>query len=525
MGDIAIYRAEQELGLTDLIRSTARVAFAGLAMPDHQRPLPARLSYALATNIGQMDLYYLKSVLVSTGINKNDDFFENVETWLARATPEDKPFNYEHDQDDIIGHITDCRVVGADGKEISDDTPVDGLPSKFHILTAAVLYRQCGATERQQRTDRIIAELPQNKWFVSMEALFRGFDYVLVPQGGGVSQARVVARNEQTAFLTKYLRAYGGTGVYKDCRVGRVLRNITFAGKGLVRNPANPESVILTTDDQPGEGAVAKISQFSEVAGYLKDSLATQDTEQESNTVANETVALEGLQKQVADLTAKNKELNDALTAAQAANWEKQVATLKDELKAAQDAAKAGTEKVAALETQVKETEAKLTETVEAKTKAEQALATIESERKFAARLAKVSAAYKVEGDEAKEIAETLTALTDEAFEKHVTKVAAKVSSLPLGDSNVSGLPKPMAGEPKEVKVAGGPTGGVPPVAPATVTASEDEEPAPGAENALANATPTDAPGAIPTETAEAGVEELQADIMRYWGLKAEAAE
>jgi hypothetical protein len=63
--------------------------------------------------------------------------------------------------------------------------------------------------------DRVLAEIAKGEWFVSMECLFKGFDYALKGRDGST---RVVARNEQTAFLTKHLRAYGGTGKYGEYR-------------------------------------------------------------------------------------------------------------------------------------------------------------------------------------------------------------------------------------------------------------------------------------------------------------------
>ena len=53
---------------------------------------------AVAQNEDQIDLYYLKSILVSTGWNKNDDVFDSKELWAAKNTPEDKPFNFMHNE-------------------------------------------------------------------------------------------------------------------------------------------------------------------------------------------------------------------------------------------------------------------------------------------------------------------------------------------------------------------------------------------------------------------------------------------
>jgi hypothetical protein len=79
-----------------------------------------------------------------------------------------------------------------------------------------------------------------------MEALFKNFDYgVVYPDGN----QQVIARQENTAFLTKHLRMYGGRGEYEGHRIGRVLRDITFSGKALVKNPANPGSIIFNDND------------------------------------------------------------------------------------------------------------------------------------------------------------------------------------------------------------------------------------------------------------------------------------
>ena len=71
---------------------------------------------------------------------------------------------------------------------------------------------------------------------------FNGFDYAVI---GPDNKHHVIARNNETAFLTQHLRSYGGTGSYQEHQVGRLLRNITFSGKGFVDRPANPESVIF----------------------------------------------------------------------------------------------------------------------------------------------------------------------------------------------------------------------------------------------------------------------------------------
>lgn len=240
MKEFAIFKSEIQDGLKEKIISSMSISSTcELEICDPfllNKPLRA-----IAENKNQMDLHYLKSILVTTGWNKNDDVFDKAEVWTARNTPSDKPFNYEHDQKQIIGHITASKVIDEDGNDVAEEVSVDELPKKFHILTSAVLYKFWEDPKKQEEMNDIISGIANNKWFVSMEALFNNFDYAM---DDGVT-AKVIARNEKTAFLTKHLRAYGGNGVFNNVKIGRVLKNIVFSGKGLVRKPANPESIIF----------------------------------------------------------------------------------------------------------------------------------------------------------------------------------------------------------------------------------------------------------------------------------------
>ena len=240
MKEFPIFKAEIQDGLRDKIISNLSIS----STCDLEICDPFLIKNALRTtaeNKNQVDLHYLKSILVTTGWNKNDDVFDKAEVWIAKSTPSDKPFNYEHDQSQIIGHITGCKVIADDGSDIIEELPIDELPSKFHILTSAVLYKFWEDPKKQEMMNNIIEGIAKKEWFVSMEAIFTNFDYAI--EDGASS--KVVARNEKTAFLTKHLRAYGGNGIFNNVKIGRVLKNIVFSGKGLVRKPANPESVIF----------------------------------------------------------------------------------------------------------------------------------------------------------------------------------------------------------------------------------------------------------------------------------------
>ena len=247
-----VYATEINDGIGDLITSSNKISFANVINATEEDQInsavlaakASKLDSSFATNEGQFDLHYVNTILVTTGWNKNDDVFGRQQTWTARNTPEDKPFNFEHNPAYVIGHITGNAIIDDSGSIVSSEGE---LPEKFHILTSGVLYKHLNSRdpEVENRMAEIIEGVSRGEWFVSMEALFTDFDYAVVTPDGN---QKTVARGEDSSFLTKHLKAYGCTGQYEQYRVGRLLKNITFSGKGLVRRPANPESVFVFSD-------------------------------------------------------------------------------------------------------------------------------------------------------------------------------------------------------------------------------------------------------------------------------------
>ena len=246
MHKIQTFKHEIDDGIADKVQTTASIAyctpFSIKEGKTETKESIGSIEKLLAENKDQNDLYYLESVLVSTNWNRNDDVFLSDVTWAARNTPEDKQFNFMHDENDIIGHITGSYVINKDGQVIADES--EETPKDFDIITTAVLYNSWMNEENKERMQRIIAEIDEDKWFVSMECLFAGFDYAVINTTG---DQQLITRSEESSFLTKHLRAYGGTGEYEGYKVGRALRDISFSGKGLVSNPANPRSIILNS--------------------------------------------------------------------------------------------------------------------------------------------------------------------------------------------------------------------------------------------------------------------------------------
>ena len=347
---IKIYRAEAEI--SELIVKSTSVAYqheisllssdiaqrekikAGLA-----NRLDGILDLPVKGGERDSDLHYVQSLLVTTNWNKNDDVFDNLEVWHARHTPQHKPTNVGHNEHEIVGHMTANWVIDENGDLIDDFTSLDNLPSLFHVVNGSVIYKAWQDEKLLERAQNLIDEINSGHKFVSMECIFTGFDYaVLTPNG----QSKIIARSDETSFLTKHLRAYGGTGLYDGFKVGRLLRNITFTGKGFVDKPANPNSIIFDKD---------KFFNFAEAKQAMAFSIRSVGSDKkgvyinlDNNSIDEENLmTVDIFKEQNAELKSKNDELakqlveaNERLAKSSVEKLEKHIIQLGDELKASQ---------------------------------------------------------------------------------------------------------------------------------------------------------------------------------------------
>ena len=331
--NMIIYDQEKIDGLEEKIIATASISVASLASPisENSQKTIAKNLKALAS-YDDSDLYYVQSILVTSSWNKNDDIFDKTEVWAAKNTPEDKPTNLEHDENTIIGHIVSNWSITDDGILIDESTPVENLPDKFHIVTGSVIYKAYVNPELKERTSKLIAEIENGTKYVSMECMFRGFDYGLINETTG--EYKVLARSNDTAFLTKHLRAYGGTGKYEQHKLGRVLRQITFSGKGYVDKPANPDSIIFSKENLTNfENTKNAEKSFSGVSEISTNPMETNNM---------------SLEKEIAEIKEKVEAMKDCASATQEAYA--QISELKD--------------KVVALETELTQTKTSYDELV-----------------------------------------------------------------------------------------------------------------------------------------------------------------
>ncbi|MHA2428004.1 MAG: hypothetical protein ACXADB_08275 [Candidatus Hermodarchaeia archaeon] len=408
---IPIYKYETIDGLAETVRSSGRLVFASQATwltPDqtHAEKINDLLKSSSTANPNQMDLFYLESILASVGWNQNDDVFDPQEIWAARHTPVDKQFNYMHDETDIIGHLTSSKIVAHDGKIVSNETD---LPSKFDIVVGSVLYRKWSDPNLQERMDKLVAEITDGKWCVSMECLFRNFDYAIItPQG----EHKVLARNDESSFLTKHLRIYGGSGEFEGNRVGRLLRGFSFSGEGLVDNPANPRSKITNFNDK------SEISSFTGAAATVEELEISNVQEKQMSGITQE--QYDALEAKYNALEAKlaaeaAKELDDAK--ATIAELEKKVDTLTAELDASKEVANAKDESIEASKAELEAAKAELSE----------ATAKLEAQEQEAIKAArKTQLLAKVDEDKADALVEKFANASDEMFEALVESLPAK---------------------------------------------------------------------------------------------------
>lgn len=367
----------------------------------------------------QKDLFYLNSVLVSAGWNKNDDVFDVQQLWDARNTPVNKQFNYMHDDTDIIGHMTASIVMDQDGSVIKEEGL---LPEKIDIVTSAVIYKTWSDPQMRERVQELCDGIDAGEWSVSMECIFSDFDYAIL---GPDDENRVLARTEESSFLTKHLRAYGGDGEYQGYKIGRLLKGFYFSGKGLVAKPANPRSVILSKDTNPFDASAS--------VNFENFLTATENHEMSDNT------------KQIEDLTAEFEAAKSEIKE----NFESQIA----ELTSANESLageKADLEaKTADLEAQAKEHQCEC----DKKDQELKAMKEKYSEMEKAMKDMKRSAMLKEKGKAAEEIDSILVDFaeaSDEMFESVVALMADKHKPEPAPEPAPEPEPAPKAEEKEE---------------------------------------------------------------------------
>ena len=362
--DIKVYDIEKTCGLEERIQTESSIAFTSeLVLQDTKQEVPYdNLDIFSASSVDDPDLFHVYSILVSTVWNRNDDIFNKEEVWVARDTPKFKPTNLEHDEKQMVGGIIESWPVDADFNLIAGDTNVVDLPEEYHILVSSVIYKQWQDPELRARAEQLISEIQDGTKYVSMECVFKGFDYGVVDLEG---KNHVIARNENTAFLSQHLRSYGGEGLYQGHKLGRVLRNITFSGKGFVERPANPDSIIF---DKNHTFSFAN-AKTSKSVFFDKNGVTNNTTEKQLSSEVN--ISIKGNKMSNEILSDQVKELKDALAAAEAENKDLNEKLAHANVSAYENKIQELESAVAEFETKFQDLDSQLSETNDSKAKIE----------------------------------------------------------------------------------------------------------------------------------------------------------
>lgn len=193
----------------------------------------------------QHDLLYFSAIFVSSGENLNHAFFLGSELVAAENTIVNKALDIEHSESDIIGHIYDRAFVNKEGEtlnidELSSSEKASLDKEDMHVAIAGIIYKN--------RFPDIAEEVANKKWKVSMECYYSNYD---------IKVGNLILDKKEADFLglahenDKLLGRMAS--ILKDGKeiakgtVARVLRGICFSGCGIVKDPANPPSIILET--------------------------------------------------------------------------------------------------------------------------------------------------------------------------------------------------------------------------------------------------------------------------------------
>lgn len=368
-------------------------------------------------------IYEYPAILATAGVwNLNDQVFDKFEVWKAKYTPLNKPSNLNHQPDKVVGHTS--RVFAITDEESPKNIPaeIDGkpnmdIPDTYHLLTVDSFYKYFIKAYQSLNSEAFIEKnketydgIVSGELSVSMECIFSDFDYALMDKNG---TQKIVKRDNNTSFLSKKLRKFGGTGEYQGYRVGMLMRDIMFTGKGITDNPANPASVIFSKE------SLAFASQ-----NYTKfEDILTSEISSAYITIVNgeHKMTLEQLQAKVTELEsalAKSKtDLEEAnKSKVELDSTKTEVATLKSEIAATTEkltaAEKAVKDSAQALEVANKETK----ETKEKLSVAESDLTKVKAEKIKSDRIAAIKEQLSLSKEDSEADYLTVASLTDENF-------------------------------------------------------------------------------------------------------------
>lgn len=204
------------------------------------------------SNEKQPDLLYFTAVFVSAGTNLNDAHFLPSELVKAEDTIVSKALDVEHKEEEIIGHIYDRAYIDDAGNKLElaelenkEDASLDAENKDMHVVIAGVIYKN--------RFPNLAKEVSSGSWKVSMECYFTTYDVKVGEVILSRPEAEVMGLANDESVFGKLAKIIKKGKEVAEGKVVRVLRDIVFSGCGIVKNPANPPSVIMETASKRNE--------------------------------------------------------------------------------------------------------------------------------------------------------------------------------------------------------------------------------------------------------------------------------
>lgn len=188
----------------------------------------------------QPDLQYMTAIFVSSGMNKNGAVFMGSELVKARKSIDSKAVDIEHEEQAIIGQITGSAFLKRDRTLIDAEKAAGEMSSEeldeleMDIGITAIIHKS--------RFPEIAKEIEEGQWMVSMEAYYRDYD---IKVGDSIIPREKAEEMGFDKLVGTVVELKDGDKEMGFHLVGRVLRDIIFAGVGIVQNPANPRSIIM----------------------------------------------------------------------------------------------------------------------------------------------------------------------------------------------------------------------------------------------------------------------------------------
>jgi hypothetical protein len=209
---------------------------------------------------------------------------------LAHNTIIHKAIDIEHEENKIIGHMYDAAFMYKDGTQFDPLQVMAEFEEMSRDLNELDIDIGIAGVIHKMRFPDLAEEISAGDWKVSMECYFKDFDIKIGEQ--------IITRDEAKALgyspddlIGGFVKVMAGTKALGKHFVSRVLRYITFSGMGLVKNPANPHSIILETAEhkerlERGE-QVVDMEQVDNLRGHrIELSAAKKEVSQEEKVAA-----------------------------------------------------------------------------------------------------------------------------------------------------------------------------------------------------------------------------------------------